>query len=343
MTLNDIEDIQFHEKYSLKFLEEIQCDNISSIFGDEKVLYVVPNLFTDYLMSRRDVVFERNSAINKKRSIYSNIRTAVRVVSIDYTKNYKKRYYPMVEEGDIMHLPIIRIAPIVDRIFQVIVTVLYLFRNRNTFDSILFYNFYVQTSIPALIAKFILRKKIYVDFEDAYEENTFMSFIRRIISTYIDGGILVNRNQLELLPRMVESRYAIVNTYANLSYTRMELERVVDKVKFIYSGKIDLIRGVDLIVDFSWKMHQEKIDHQIVITGYGEINECIKNHPKYDDVHSYIEILGFVDKEVLDALMRDSDVALSFDRPDEAKNRYLFPSKTQMYASYRLPILRLVS
>lgn len=342
MILKELEKIKFTKNYNLEFLNEIRCDQIASIFGKERVIYIVPNLFTDNLSNKRKLSFKRNSAIDKKTKIYRKIKTLVQVISIDYSKGYNKIYYPAIINNEILHLPIIRISSFIDRIIQIFFSSYYLIKLTNKYDSILFYNFYLHTSIPALVAKLFLRKRIYVDFEDAYEENKLLVIVRKIVSKFISGAILVNDNQLELLPKLNKKKFAIINAFADLSYLDDCLKKIVKKINFIYSGKIDEIRGVDLIVDFSWELKKKKIDHLITITGYGNIDQIILNHPKYEYVKSNFTILGFVERSELDKQLNKSDVALSFDRPDEDKNKYLFPSKTQLYASYKLPILRLV-
>lgn len=337
MVLKDLEGLRLYKEYQTKILKDIRVDDITNLFDNDRVVYITANLFTPELLEKREVTFRGNTAEAKKRRIADSVPNLYKLVSIDYSVKYRDVFSTSFEENGIFHLPILRINKFIDRLYQIFSLLFFLLRERKNYDSILFYNFLHHTSLAPLCMHFIFGKKLVVDFEDNYDKH-YLSVIRKWVSRYIDGAILVNENQEELIKNR-DARISVINTFADLDYVKPKLNKKVNDLKVIYSGKIDRLRGADLIPEFSNRLEQQNIRHKIIITGYGDFNNIIGSNPLMKKVEKNIEFLGFVSPSRLNHLLESSDLALAFDKPDLDQNRYLYPSKVQLYAEHRLPIL----
>lgn len=337
MKLSDLEGFNLYKNFETKILKEVRVDDISNLFGEDQVVYIVANLFTDKLLNERQVNFRGNTAEIKKRTVASKIPNLFKIVSFDYSDKYQIFFSPSFKEDEILHFPILRINKLFDRLFQVVTLLFYLFKERNNYDRILFYNFLPHTSLAPLMIHFMLGKKLVVDFEDNYNK-FYLRHVRKFVSKYIEGALLVNENQKELLTN-TEVKISVINTFAKLEYVRSQLDKEIENLKIIYSGKIDRLRGADLIPKFSYLLSQRNIDHKIFITGYGDFKEVVANSNFRDTIEENVKYLGYVSKQHLNDLLTSANLALSFDKPDIKANRYLYPSKIQMYTKYNLPVL----
>src|SRR5690606_26617441 len=79
-----------------------------------------------------------------------------------------------------------------------------LFKNRKEFERVVYYNYSIETSIPAFFCKIFLTKKIYLEYEDGLDKNGGFSsniykFMKYLSEKLSDGYILVNEGLLQEL------------------------------------------------------------------------------------------------------------------------------------------------
>jgi glycosyltransferase involved in cell wall biosynthesis len=220
---------------------------------------------------------------------------------------------------------------------------LWLFRNRSTYQKILFYNFRPETAIPAYFARIFLRKRIYVEYEDGYFALKIRTSLRwtinileRLGNVLISGATVVT---LELKSRLKTSNVQWIPGFfnekiRNAVFTSSPSGRRPgeDPVIFMYSGTLDEIRGVDLFLGLAEKIIGEDIGRcKFWITGKGPLEPLAKKYAeRFPDE---IEFFGFVTREKLHSLYQRTDVFVSLQKPQDEFSKASFPSKLYEFAS----------
>lgn len=326
------------QDYKTHILEELHQENINHLFDSGNVIFIVPGYRTPELKRRRKLFFEGNNALEKKDLIIESIDNLFLSLSVSFIPKQKFGIHTgFFEHNGVYHVPMVSSWSLTK--YLAIFFVFYeLFKHRKSYRNILFWNFLPHTAIPAFLAKILFGKKIYVDFEDDYrfKKGSFTEkLVTALVAGYIDGGQLAAEEMLTTLP--VDRRYTVLNSFGDLSYTKKLRIKEYDKLKIIYSGAHDEIRGADLIVPFYNKLLSLNIPVEIHITGYGVFSEQFKA------LNNGIDFIyhGYLPSIELEKLLTECHVGLVFQKPDHPFNMGSYPSKVYTYSKYKLICLTL--
>lgn len=215
----------------------------------------------------------------------------------------------------------------------------WLYKYRSSFQKILFYNYRPETCMPAFFAHIVLRKKIYLEYEDGFfalKINKILKIVIRAMeligNRFISGAILVND---DLAPRV---RTSNTQTISGLIDKEMQQhfqslpKRQESQKIFMYAGSLDEIRGVDIFLHLAEKLILAGHDNcQFWISGKGSLEEVVNHFSrKYPD---RIKFYGFISREDLLKLYEEVDAFLSLQKPENQFSAASFPSKIFEYLS----------
>jgi len=124
------------------------------------------------------------AGVAEKLQRIGNVKVTILSPSVANNKSFK--YYPLVisrlKVTPILHMPVIDI-PVLNIISSIVFSLFYLtiFYLRNPFDKVIYYNYNLETLIPALWCKFILKTKIYLEYEDGFFCSAAVGFLKRTV------------------------------------------------------------------------------------------------------------------------------------------------------------------
>lgn len=190
--------------------------------------------------------------------------------------------------------------------------------------NIFFYNIDIHNFIICFLAKYILRKKVYVVVADyvVYSSKIF-NWIYNFILKKIDGvivlspAVLCNTNSSMLLGLVRESQLKMC------SITKL-------KKKVLLSGSLDETTGFSLAL----KYFSKRDDIELFITGkplrYSKV-EFEQLLEEYVIPSNNIHYLGLLEYSEYLEVLDKCDIALSLRNPNDSEHEYNFPSKILEY------------
>lgn len=192
-------------------------------------------------------------------------------------------------------------------------------------DCILFYNFKVETAIPAYWASKKYGVPISVEYEDGYgsggEIGRFKQKVLRLveenIKPYLTSAILVTTKVREKfnIPNIVV-RGIINEEY--LEFCKNYNKKRHEKMLVLYSGGLEEVRGIKVLLD---AVKYCKADFKLVIIGKGNI--------KIEDER--IEYKGFLAYDEVKEYMAEADVLIQCQLAKHDFGEVSFPSKIFEY------------
>lgn len=209
-----------------------------------------------------------------------------------------------------------------------------LLARRRDYDAIVFYNFNIVTAFPAQIAGLLFRSPILIDFNDSrLDSDSRFDRLRDkvylyVVDPWIAGAICINTNMTSLLRT---DNTAVVRGEPSVQMPD-DSEITSDpetSVTLFYGGKIDDVRGIDILLDSASKVITGR-DVEIRITGYGPRVEEVKRRVSEIDTER-VSFLGFLSNEEYREELIAADIALNLQRPDAPGNKYTFPTKILDY------------
>lgn len=235
--------------------------------------------------------------------------------------------------GAILHLGNKGFNKRIEQLLQTLFIFKYIVHSRRKFSYCLVYNFDMPFYIAPLLFKLIFRKLLYVDYEDDYTKRNssiLKCLCERLLRKTIDGCICVNENMCVSFP---PNKAIVSNAFANLDYVKQADFNFREGMKFIFSGTLDRIRGVDLIPSIVKALEKRISDFKIIITGRGPLFSEVKSwrHPKIDYV-------GFLDYSEYIKVLETVDACLILQKPDHPFSKGSFPSKIEEYSRFKKPI-----
>ena len=232
-------------------------------------------------------------------------------------------------------------VPLFGRIFTIITTIINILKENKSrkVSAIIFYNYELSKSIPALFAKILLRIPIIIEYEDGYfanrEVNIFyrliLILIEKVCSKFLDGAVVVTSS---LKKRMKTENVYICRGIPNYniiskSQLKTNFAKENEKITIMYSGRFDTIRGIDLFLEALKFIYG---DVKVVITGYELLNEWVENEIKKIN---HIELIKykFLKEEELSDLLLHADILINPQKINEEFGKYSFPSKVFEFMS----------
>jgi glycosyltransferase involved in cell wall biosynthesis len=322
-------------KYRLEPLLHIRQDDLSGMLGSMPGVYICdcaePEWYKHFGFKQTDGV----GHIEKKCHMFLQMAKGSKWVSptSDVPKGKKTHTW---ENGDILHLGYKSFHLRFNQILQTISLFGWLLRRRKEYDYCLVYNFYLPIYLAPLIMKYLLKKPLYVDYEDDYtkqRKNLFKNFLERLMRHTVTGAICIN----EYMVRYFTKKQArVLNAFADLEYTESIEFNLRDGMTFLFSGTLDKIRGIELIPDLRNALRQHIKNFRILITGNGPLKSLVQSW-------SYPEVkyLGFLNYDDYLQTIKQSDACLVLQKPDHPFSLGSFPSKVDEYAKYKKPIFML--
>lgn len=285
------------------------------------------------------------AGLNKSKGIASMIKKSgyeVTVLSPSFVNNKTgkvyKSFHEKYNEYDLYHSLIWDIPCI--NVLTCILWISYaLVKQKKTYDKILFYNYTPETAIPAFFAKIILRKEIYLEYEDGYFALDIFKPLKWLIAinekignNLISGAILVTENlrprvktkNTQVIPGIIDQK--LYNHFSKLPQKR-DTKKVI-----MYSGGLDEIRGIDILLDVAEEIIKEvEGNYEFWITGKGPLEQMVQDYAKrYPDKIRYH---GFVSKNKLLGLYEYADAFVSLQKPEHKFSAFSSPSKVYEFIS----------
>lgn len=319
-------------KYCLEPLVHIRQDDISGMLGSEPGVYICdcaePEWYEHFGFKQTHGV----GHVEKKRRMFLQMAEGSKWVSPTSDVPEGKKTHTW-ESRAILHLAYKSFHWRFNQILQTISLFGWLLRHRKEYDYCLVYNFYLPVYLAPLIIKYLLKKPLYVDYEDDYtkqRKNIFKNFLERLMRHTVTGVVCINEYMVRYF---IERQTRMLNAFADLKYTESTDFRLRDGMTFLYSGTLDKIRGIELIPDLLKALHQHIKNFRILITGNGPLKALVQswNYPE-------VKYLGFLNNTDYMKAIKQADACLVLQKPDHPFSLGSFPSKVGEYAKYKKPI-----
>lgn len=203
---------------------------------------------------------------------------------------------------------------------------------RQRWDAIMFYNFRLETAVPAALASTLSRVPAVLEYEDGLFVDDclpirLLAWVLRLpMRGYVGGAICVNRR---LESQVLTKNTAIVRGFPSIglpddlpppAYTSD------DRTVIMFAGKLDRIRGVDRFLDVISVIDRE--DLLFWISGHGppqEVRRVAQAVDVLDDER--VEYFGTLPWEEYRRRVVSADVLVNLQNPNHRKSEYSFPSK----------------
>lgn len=217
--------------------------------------------------------------------------------------------------------------------------------HKKSYNTIIFYNFHVEYSAPALFAKFISYiklsspLKIIMDYEDGLfldkgYTGFFYSAWERIIYKYISYYLLVNQGLKKRIEKYYPNNkhYVVINGFINdvLLDNSSNIQDQKEPVKkILFSGNFSHGFGFKQLLSYIDKMDK---NIQFYITGKAsehEINEVINRVQNLPNIKYY----GFIKEDEFNKLIQTVDAFILLNDEESKYNQTNFPSKFFDYLS----------
>ena len=327
--------LNISRKYDLSLLNEVQKDNIEFYLKKGKGIFIC-NFPDSHWHSLYNFKISRNYSINKKNNLFhclSNNSILVSPTEIDQNVYTNKN----ITCGRILHLKSIFTFSRLKQIEYSLRLLVFVFKYRKQYDFILYYNFEMPIFFTAFIFKFILNKKIYVDFEDDYsllKRNLLKNSLNKLLFKIPELVICVNKEMINNFSS--KTKCLIFNGFIDLEYMKQLDCKLNENSKFLFAGSLDEIRGADLIPDVAIALRKKLKNFKIYVCGTGPLEKYLSRLNI-----SEIEFKGFLNDLEYDELLNECDCFLVLQKPDHPFSKGSFPSKIEYYSKFKKPILSL--
>jgi glycosyltransferase involved in cell wall biosynthesis len=229
--------------------------------------------------------------------------------------------------------------------FPAIAAAIFLECRRHRPDIIIFYNFRLESLIPALLAKLFGGARIICQFEDGLQvvfppgSPRWLAFqaMYRLGKMWSDGFTLINGSLRGEFPA---SRSVVIplilpdEARAGYSPVRLDLRRK-PVVKVAYSGSLDRERGADVFLN-SARLFEGNPRFRFYVTGQGPLQDQVVRQAATGE---NLEYAGLLDDRRYGAFLSDMDIFVNPQKLSHPFARYSFPSKMIRYILMNKPIV----
>ena len=322
-----------NERYSLTPLLIVEKDDLTPIFNYGRGIYICNfphQAWYDVNNFQRTV----NYSIEKKEKFFNLMDNGAKILSPTLDSKIIKPTRT-IKIGKVLHFG----SRFTNRLAQISIAIKlikWLIIHRNSYDYCLCYNFQPVELTAAFIAKYVLRKRIVVDFEDDYllqSKNRFYNQYFRFAKKIPDAIICINKNMKNYFPNQ---EVYVFNGFIDLSYTGSLNFNLNEGIKLLYAGALDEIRGIDLIPDIVNLLRRRLKCFQILITGSGSYEDIVKGWDFKE-----VTYLGFLSSDDYNSTLAEVDAYLVLQKPDHPFSKGSFPSKIEFYSHYNKPIFQI--
>ena len=315
--------------YVLSPVTGIRQDDLASLFGDAPGVYVC-NCQEGAWYERFGMKRSYNYAVEKKHRMFGRLPPGSKWVSPTFDPHADGDTEDF-QNGPVLHLGYGRARGRAAQLVQAAKIARWLVEHRDEYAFVYVYNFYGPTYPPALVAK-LLGKRVYVDYEDDY---TFLrppakAMLEKVLRRTPDGVVCINEGMTRYFP---DKEVRVFNAFADLSYLEGTTPQLVEGMTFLYTGRLDDLRGIDLVPELVRALRERLGSFRIRITGDGPLRPLVESWD-FEEV----EYLGFLPEGAFGEEVAAADACLILQKPDHGFSRGSFPSKIDAYAQYRRPI-----
>ncbi len=304
----------------------------------KKIAYIVQQI-TDKCIAQRDNAKNRSYAGLQKSSgmkkMMEDIGYGVKIYSPSIVSNGTKKKFNSFYEDDIFHASVLDIKGL-NFLTSIFSNMKELFKRRKEFEIVVYYNYSIETSIPAFFCKIFLGKKIYLEYEDGLDKKDgFASKIYKAMK-YLsqklsDGYILVNEGllrELNIKPYMVAN--GVFDWELLKKAQRDELKSSEKNIIITYSGKISDYFGGSELLEYIKYLPK---NCELHISGYyWKSSIDMKSYIKDNKLENVFWYGLLYDKEYQELLVKTDYFILL----NEGESKYKdtnFPSKLFVYLS----------
>lgn len=322
------------QRYHLRLVKSLRQDDIRAFLGNAPGAYIC-NCPEQGWYDAFKLVRKFNYSVEKKKRMFS--RMAPRSIWISPTGE-ETVWGPTTDVaiGSIQHLGNRGLRGKTGQVYQTLRMSKWLFAHRAEYEYCLVYNLYPIQFMAALFAKLALAKRLVVDYED---DETLLkaSRLRKVVvwgmQRLVDGAICIHSEMESQFPK---AKTCVSNSFADLGYARDLRPSLREGMSFLYSGRLDDVRGADLIPDLVRSLRTRLSGFKIRVTGDGPLRPMIESLNMEE-----VEYLGFLPAERFRETVASTDACLILQKPDHPFSRGSFPSKIEAYAEHRKPIFLL--
>lgn len=328
--------------YSIELIKSIQCESLESVTQGHAVLYILDSLYTEKFRNARNAEVIGNSAVRKKLALAEQMGPQTIIYAFNRIPTPPSKFiWHSFNERNICHLGLAGKSDFVRFIVQQLVCLGKILRYRRLFECVCIYNGTPATIFPAVLARFLLRKRLLVDIEDDYSVILAKSPIRKVVQRIVircaDGLVAINRSVKEKYGEGKD--VAVFNGQADFRYLKNKKLGDKKSLTLIYTGRLDDIGGALLIPDLIKALDSCCLSKRwfLFITGYGPRVDLAQQAA----AHPSVEFLGFVGSHMYETLLSKADAAVVLQPPDITASRGTYPSKIMEYAARCIPVLAL--
>lgn len=317
-------------RYVLRPVTRIRQDDLAGLFGDRPGVYLC-NCQEPEWYARFGHAQTYNYAVEKKHRMFARLPPGSKWLSPTFDV-----HAPMdtadFQNGPVLHLGYGRLRGRPAQARQTLSAIRWLAEHRREYAFVYVYNFYVPVFLAPLFAKAVLGKRLLVDYEDDYTfiRPPWKQAIERTLRRTVDGVVCIN----EGMTRHFEGRdVRVFNAFADLSYLDPNEASLREGMTFLYTGRLDDVRGVDLVPALVHALRRHLRSFRIRITGNGPLRPLVESWSFPE-----VEYLGFLPGDAFATEVQAADACLILQRPDHPFSQGSYPSKIDAYAAYERPI-----
>jgi glycosyltransferase involved in cell wall biosynthesis len=212
-------------------------------------------------------------------------------------------------------------------------------------DRIIYYNFRIETFLPALLARLFTGCKIVCQFEDGLHVLFSKRSPKRLIfkllyvlgKRWTDGFTLVNSSLLNEFPKRVSVVIPFILSDKERRAYKSDIIHLKNKtaVRVAYAGSLDYERGADIFVKTAERVGPES-HLQFFIAGKGPLAGMVAKKAK---ITKNLAFLGLLDEKTCDDFLDGMDILVNPQRLSCYFSKYSFPSKVMKYILMNKPIV----
>jgi len=226
-------------------------------------------------------------------------------------------------------------------LYSQIQLLVYLLNNTSVGEKVIVYHS-IFLAFPLIVSKFIRRFEIILEVEEIYQEiskqNLLMRMSEKLIFLIADCFIFSTEYLNQQVNKKNKKNIIIHGTY---KVPKIYNERFGDdKIRIVYSGIIDSLKGSNLAVSISKYLPK---NYHIHIIGYGkkenieELKEKI--YKLRNESNAKVSYDGMLIGDEYDKFLQKCDIGLSTQSKDASYNLTSFPSKILSYLANGLRVV----
>jgi hypothetical protein len=322
--------------FCLRPLRSIRCDDLRSFLGPEPGVYISDCPEPDWFQASAPPSRPQQLTIRKKYGVFDSMAAGSAWLSPNSSRVFGIRQSKDPRGCLLLHLGTGALRGRAAQVLQTLTIIGLLTLNRAKYKYVLAYNFYFPFFLGAVYAKLILRKRLYVEYEDDYtlvRASRIKNAIERLLRRTVSGAICVNERMTGYFKHKPT---CVCNALADLSYAPSADFRLVDGIKFLFGGTLDEIRGADLIPDVVQALRLRISNFEMYVTGTGPLLKTVRSWTIPE-----VKYCGLLTDRDYAELVKSVDVCLVLQKPDHPFSRGSFPSKVEEYARHQKPIYML--